>query len=88
MDFVMSNDLATSQLRGFFRDFRSGPAAKGPVRSYTRYNPPKYKIKDKYIVRLHQHTYVPIGRVKSFKTRTSIRNSITSDIEIKVQSHF
>ena len=35
MDFVMSNDPTTSKLRGFFRDFRSGPAAKGPVRSYT-----------------------------------------------------
>ena len=33
MDFVMSNDPTTSKLRGFFRDFRSGPAAKGPVRS-------------------------------------------------------
>ena len=35
MDFVMSNDPTTSKPRGFFRDFRSGPAAKGPVRSYT-----------------------------------------------------
>ena len=35
MDFVMSNDPTTSKLRGFFRDFLSGPAAKGRVRSYT-----------------------------------------------------
>ena len=47
MDFVMSNDPTTSKLRGFFRDFRSGPAAKGPVRSGRTLNPtpvpPPYK---------------------------------------------
>ena len=37
MDFVMSNDPTTSKLRGFFRDFRSGPAAKGPVVHYHLY---------------------------------------------------